>query len=96
MSFRLLVPKSDLYLRFEKYVSPLILLGDEHSNNSNICELNNSNTLSTFTVFWMRLIDSLGTKNMKVQYFIESNFPEELIDSSYYINDEFKKWLYDA
>ncbi len=95
-SFRLLVPKSDLYLRFEKYVSPLILLGDEHSNNSNICELNNSNTLSTFTIFWMRLIDSLGTKNMKVQYFIESNFPEELIDSSYYINDEFKKWLYDA
>ncbi len=94
-SCRLLTPTSNISLIFEKFIPPMILLGDEHTNNTSLCNPNNPKILNTFTPYWMRLIDSLGIKNMKVKYYIEGNVPLEVINSKYYINDEIRNWIYD-
>ncbi len=94
-SITVLFPKFEIFNRINNFIPPIILLGDEHSNRKSICTPS-LDVLSTFSPFWMRLIDSIGTKKFPVQYFIEANFPTNLLSSSYYLHEDLKHWNYEV
>lgn len=95
VSLSVLVPNFELFSFNDLFIPILVLLGDEHTNRIGICEPNEDN-LSIFTPLWLRLIDSWGSENLKIDYFVEGNFPIHLLSSSYYLSDELKNWSYEV
>ncbi len=65
---------------------PIMLLGDHHNCFENVCE--STKAIHTNTTLWFRLLDSIGTKEHPVQYYIESYFDEDLLTDPYYFREE--------
>jgi len=94
VSFSILIPTNDLILTNNHFMPIIILIGDEHTSRKNICIPTLDNVINIFTPLWLRLIDSLGCDNFKVDYFVEANFPLELLKLKHYLSDEIKYWYY--
>jgi hypothetical protein len=94
ISLSILQPTNDLTKIISHFTPILLLVGDIHHTRKTICKDENSvTTLSTFTPFWLRILDSLATTELPVLYFVEGSFPVDLLDSPYYLRDDKKKWL---
>ena len=71
-------------------IPPLLFLGDQHKNIEGACsdlkvcsEDSNkkANCISMIKDEWFKLLDSLCTTELKIDYFIESNFPTVLMNN---------------
>jgi hypothetical protein len=98
-SFSILKPTLRLQNILNHYSPTIILLGDIHDTKDTICDVNivndkDNSTISTYTTLWLRCLDSLGTTELPVRYFVESDFPLEYLNLSYYTMEERKQWIY--
>ena len=81
VSFTVLTPIN----QFHNSTSPIIvLLGDNHlgsgamCDTSDICEMYQDRCISTVSVEWYRLLDSISSKERPVDYMVNaSRFPEK-------------------
>jgi hypothetical protein len=109
VSFRCLKPSTGLLKRGIN-ANVLLCLGDQHHSRNKVCDLtthdqtNPPRTLSVFTSLFLRILDSLGTQECPVQYFVEAFFPTHFLTSgnatslmeslSVYLGEEYKPWVY--
>jgi hypothetical protein len=102
VSFRCLKPTTRLIERGIN-ANVLLCLGDEHQSRNKVCNIfdpwsteqpETPRTLSTFTPLFLRILDSLGTQQCPVDYFVEAYFPTEFLSSNMYFADEYKPWVY--
>jgi hypothetical protein len=97
VSITLLRPTSALDQLIGHYTPGLLMLGDHHKTIDTLCEdidENKFDTLHLYTPIWMRLLDSIGTHSLPVRYFVEANFPLDLLNKSYYLTEERHPWSY--
>ncbi len=89
-SFIVLKPKEALFkLLLQDCIQPLILIDDTHDTIKGLCT---NDKIATYSTLWYRSLDSY-TSNYKIDYYIESYFPEELLDDPYYFQDDTTKWF---
>lgn len=91
VSFCILVP--DQLPSEIKNKSPILLIGDDHSSNEDLCEKDSDLNINTYSQIWFRLLDSMTSEDKKIDYFIESFFPPKLAQCEDIINDSTSKWL---
>ncbi len=94
-SLRVLKPTIECKDLLDQFCPVFLFLGDNHSSRENIClpsDDNSRKVLPTFTSMWLRLLDSISDENFQIEYFVEGNFPSELLhNSSYYISHELSR-----
>lgn len=94
ISISILQPTNELSKIISHFTPTLMFVGDIHHTRKTICkDEDNMSTLSTFTPFWLRILDSVASSELPVLYFVEGSFPIDLLDSPYYLRDDKKKWL---
>ena len=92
-TFYLIEPTDFFTKKFNRYIPSMLLLGDHHQQISQLCH-DTDKFIGTYTTLWFRCLDSYTTKDQtSIDYFIESYFPEDLLDDPYYFQDETIKWF---
>jgi len=104
-NFCLLSPTAKWNKVIQGFTPLLLLIGDYHKHFDNTCQHigkcknqteDSFKCVSTFTPFWYRLLDSIGSNDAVIDYYVESYFPKELVDSKFYFVDEKSKWLHNT
>jgi hypothetical protein len=96
VSFRCLKPTTKLSQTLGRHLPILMLLGDSHYSRKNLCEKESKEILSVFTALFLRILDSIGTKECPVEYYLEAFFPPELLQDPWYLSAERKHWVYEV
>ena len=89
-SITCLTPNVELYKLLDSKdvrIPPILLLSDQHEsiegtcNELRACNTNKANCVSLLKEEWFKLLDSLCVPELKIDYFIETNFPTVLMDN---------------
>ena len=94
--FTVLQPSDELIQLLNRYIPPLIMIGDYHERRDNLCDIKpfSTNILSTFTPMWLRLMDSLTTDKIPIKYYIEGYIPDQMLNTTLYMKKELRNWNY--
>jgi hypothetical protein len=98
VSITVLQPTALLREKIGHFTPILMLIGDYHEQTDTMCEpkeLQSLDVLSMYSPVWLRLLDSIATFSLPVRYFVEANFPVELLNTSKYLVEERKPWMYE-